>query len=207
MYRLYARPGWGSAAVEAMLALCEAPHEVVDVPRDGDGKLAAWYHEINPLAEVPTLILPDHSVMTESSAMLILLGEAFPGAGLAPAAGAPLRARFLRWMAFLATSVYGSDLRYYYAPRFSSDPAAAPGIKAKAAEQMARQLAVAAQALGEGPFMLGERMSALDLYLAMLTSWAPDVPVLYASHANLERLCARVAADPVVARVWERNGM
>ena len=40
---------------------------------------------------------------------------------------------------------------------------------------MMQEFAIYADALGEGPFMLGERMSAVDIYAAMLCSWAPDM--------------------------------
>ena len=45
---------------------------------------ADFLHRLNPRAEVPALVLPDKSVMTESAAILIYLAERFPRAGLAP---------------------------------------------------------------------------------------------------------------------------
>ena len=113
MFKLFARKGAGSMAIEAMLAECGARHEVEDLTRDESGSLPKWFHEINPRAEVPTLILPDHSVMTESAAILIYLGDAFPEAGLAPAIASPLRPRYLRWLAFMAAAMaslsFGSE--------------------------------------------------------------------------------------------------
>ena len=207
MFKLYARKGAGSAAIEAMLALCGAPYVVEDVPRLADGSIPPSFYRINPRGEVPVLILTDDSTMTESAAMLIYLGDQFPAAGLAPPLASPPRPRYLRWMLFLATTVYLSDLRMYYPARYTTDPAAAPGIKAKAIAAMARELAILADAIGQGPFILGETMSAADIYAAMLASWAPDVPALYASHPNIRTLCERVAAVPAIAQAWARNGM
>lgn len=207
MFKLYARKGAGSAAIEAMLALCGAPYVVEDVPRLADGSIPPSFYRINPRGEVPVLILPDDSTMTESAAMLIYLGDQFPAAGLAPPLASPPRPRYLRWMLFLATTVYLSDLRMYYPANYTTDPAAAPGIKAKAIAAMVRELAILADAIGRGPFILGETMSAVDIYAAMLASWAPDVPALYASHPNIKVLCERVAAVPAVAQAWARNGM
>ncbi len=58
MYRLFARPGAGSMAVEAMLAECGASYVIEDVLRQADGSIPADYHRINPRGEVPTLICP-----------------------------------------------------------------------------------------------------------------------------------------------------
>ena len=129
-----------------------------------------------------------------------------PDACLAPPAGAADRARFLRWLVYLASALYGSDLRLFYPHRYTTDAAGAEGIKARAAETMMQEFAIYAEALGEGPFMLG-RLSALDIYAAMLCSWAPDVAALFAAHPNLRRMYDAVLENEAVARVWERNGV
>ena len=109
----------------------------------------------------------------------------------------PLRARYLRWMLYFATAVYMADLRMYYPARHSTDAGHADAIKAKAIEDMERDYDIFAEALGEGPFILGPSMSAVDIYAAMLISWAPDVPQLFARHANIKRLYDLVAARPL----------
>jgi glutathione S-transferase/GST-like protein len=50
-------------------------------------------------------------------------------------------------------------------------------------------------------------MSAVDIYAAMLVTWAPDVAALFARHPNLKIMHDRVAARPAIAAVWARNGM
>ena len=207
MFKLYAKKGAGSAAVEAVLALCGAPHEIVDLQRDSSGAFPAVLNRVNPKGEVPTLVLPDDSIMTESAAILIHLADIFPQAGLAPAVLSPLRPRYLRWMLFLATTVYMSDLRMYYPERYTADPAAAAGIKAKAVAGMEGEFAILSDAVGEGPFILGTGMSAVDIYAAMLATWVLDIGALFARHPNIKTLHDRVAAVPAVAKVWARNGM
>ena len=207
MYKLYARNGAGSVAVEAALSIGGFPYEVEVLERLPDRSFPPSFRKINPRAEVPTLVLPDHSVMTESAAMLIYLADMAPGAGLGPAPSAPERAQFLRWMIFLATTVYMSDLRLYYPERYTTDAAGSAGVKAKALAGMNAEFAILAEALGKGPFMLGERMSVLDVYAAMLASWVPDMVELFGRHANLKTLYDRVVSVPAVAKVWARNGM
>lgn len=205
MYKLYARKGAGSLAVEAMLALCGAPHHIEDLPRAADGSFPEFFRRLNPRAEVPTLMLPDGSIMTESAAIMILLGDVFPEAGLAPLVTSPQRPRYLRWMVYLATTVYMSDLRFYYPARYTTDPSAAAGIKAQAGEGMAKELAVYAEALGQGPFLLGPEICAVDIYATMLVSWAPDMEALFAANPNLGAMYEKVIAHPVISAVWKRN--
>lgn len=207
MYTLYARNTAGSMAPEALLAACGAPFRVVILERGPDGSFEDFFHRINPKAEVPTLVLPDDSVMTESAAIMIHIADLFPACGFAPAIGSPDRARYLRWMVYLATTVYMSDLRLFYPARYSTDAAAAEGISARAAAMMEAEFAIYSDALGTGPFILGGQMSAVDIYAAMLCTWVPDMQQLFARHANLSRMYEAVLASPSIRAVWDRNGV
>ncbi len=207
MFKLYARPNAGSAAIEALLAECGAAFEIIDILREPDGTIPRSYQQINPRGEVPSLRLADNSIMTESAAIMIYLADLHPAAGLAPSVTSPLRPRYLRWMLYFATSVYMADLRMYFPARHSADAGDADAIKAKAIDDMERDYDIFADALGEGPFILGPAMSAVDIYAAMLIAWAPDVAELFARHGNIKRLYDLVAARPLIAKVWARNEM
>jgi glutathione S-transferase len=206
MYTLYARNGAGSVAVEALLAACGADYKVVVLDRKPDGSFEDFFLAINPKAEVPTLVLPDGSVMTESAAMMIHIAEQFPKAGLAPMPGEAGRAQFLRWQVYLSAALYGSDLRLFYPHRFTADASGADGVKARAAEMMMHEFGIYADALGNGTFMLG-KLSAVDIYAAMLCTWAPDMGELFERHPNLKRMYDAVLANDAVKKVWTRNEM
>jgi glutathione S-transferase len=207
MYKLYARKGAGSAAVEAFLAGLGVDHEIVEVEKNRDGTFPDWFMAINPRAEIPALELSDKSLMTESAAMMIHLADAHPEAGLAPTVGTPARAQYLRWLLYMASAAYNSDLRMYYPQRYSLDPSHADGIKAKAIIDLARDFDIFAKEMGEGPFILGDKMCAADIYVAMLLVWSNDVDGLFAKHPKLKRLYDGVSALPAVRKAWDRNGM
>ena len=79
-------------------------YEEVDYTQDGperDRLLA-----LNPLGQVPTLVLPNDEVMTESAAIILLLHDRAPHAELAPPGGSPLLPRFLRWLLFINAEIY-----------------------------------------------------------------------------------------------------
>ncbi len=207
MYKLYARAGSGSAAVEALLAELGAPFELIDVPRNPDKSIPDWFREINPRGEVPALMLPDGSTMTESAAMMIYLADCFPAKRLAPDFDHPARAQYLRWMVYLAAGPYISDLRMFYPDRYSEDASHVAGIKAKAIVDLNRDFDVLAHGLGQGPYLLGTDFSAVDIYAALLISWSDDIPKLLGRHANLKRLFGLVAARALVAPIWARNNI
>ena len=139
--------------------------------------------------------------------MMIYLADCYPAAGLAPSQASAARAQYLRWMVYLAAAPYATDLRMYYPQRYSTNPGHAESIKQKAIIDLNRDFDVLASRMGEGPFVLGEKLSAVDLYAAMLLSWSDDVGGLFKRQPKLARLFGAVAAEPVVKQVWQRHGI
>lgn len=206
-YKLYARPNTGSAAVEAVLEEAELLYDLVDVEQEPDGRLTGSVGALNPLRQVPVLVLPNGEVITESCAIVIYLADLQAPDRLAPRPSSPNRARFLRWMVFLAANTYMADLRFYRPARFTDDAQGAEAVRRAARQSMARDFEILVGVLGEAPWFLGDTFSALDIYAAMIVSWAPDVPELFARQPTLQAHFRRVAARPTVAPVWARHGM
>jgi glutathione S-transferase len=205
MFTLYCRPNSGSVVVEALLELSGVKYRLIESARDASGGPPADLLRLNPLGQVPTMILPDDSVMTESGAMVLYLADKFPQMKLAPAISSPKRAAYLRWLMFLATNIYMTDLEVYYPERHSTDATHGPAIRAAALAQMARQWEIFAAVLGEGPFILGAEMTAVDVYAAMIADWNVDMPSFFAKHPNVQRMYQKVLQKPVFAKVWARN--
>ena len=101
-YVVYGQKGTGSVPVEATLLLLGEPYELLqpapsEKPAAGDLSEAEMAR-VNPMQQVPALILPNGELMTESAAILIHLADSHPLARLAPAPDDPGRPAFLRWM-------------------------------------------------------------------------------------------------------------
>jgi glutathione S-transferase len=206
-YKLYGRPGSGSSVCEAMLELSGLPYEVIDLESWDKDAAPAELLALNPLGEIPALILPGGSVMTESAAITLFLADLSPAAGLAPPLNDPHRARYLRWMAYLAANSYMTARRFYYPDRYSADAGGAAGIKAAALERWDLEWSAYSDALAGGPYILGEKMCAADLYAAMLLSWDLDMETLLKRHPNLRVLYERVASLPALQEIWNRHGV
>jgi glutathione S-transferase len=192
-------------APQALLEEVGAAYEKIPVDTEkGEHKTAAFL-AVNPMGQIPALVLPDGTVMTESGAMLVHITDCHPEAGLAPAPASSDRAHFLRWLFFLASSVYSTDLRVYYAERHSTDPAAAEGIREAAVAELDDQFAILNDALAGRRYLLGERFSAVDIYLWMLARWAPDPERLLKNAPGVAALADRVQQRPAIARIWPEH--
>ena len=55
------------------------------------------------------------------------------------------------------------------------------------------------------PWFLGRELTALDLYLAVMTRWRPRRP-WFAEHCpKVHAVALRADGEPRLAKVWERN--
>jgi GST-like protein len=203
-YRLYGAPGWGSVLVEAALARAGAPFSFEDVSGfDGPGAARDRLLQVNPLAQVPTLIRPEGTVMTESAAIILHLAEAFPEAGLAPAHGDPARPAFLRRLVWLVASVYPTFTFGDYPERWA--PGAEDELRARVMDHRKALWRQWEAELGEGPWALGERFSALDIYLSAMTRWRPRRDWFARECPRLAAIARRADAEPDLSPVWIRN--
>ena len=91
--------------MEAALRIAGAPYRVVDAASWQPGPGLDELRTVNPLAQVPTLVLPEGTVMSESAAILAVLGLRYPDSGLLPADPA-VRARSLRGLVYIAANCY-----------------------------------------------------------------------------------------------------
>jgi glutathione S-transferase len=201
-YTLYSHDGSGGFAVEAALVKAGAAHKVVTVDTGKGEQNRPEFVAINPMRQVPVLVLPDGTTMTESAAIVVHLANAFPDKGLAPKPATAAHAGFLRWMFFMAANLYEGDLRYFYAERYTTDPAGAAGVKNAGAAHMKKSFAVVEDALDQGPFLCGAVLTMADVYLAMLTAWSPE-PI---ASPRLLAVIRAVIADPQIAPLWLRHG-
>jgi GST-like protein len=192
---LHGRPGWGSAIVEAQLCWYGLPFRTEDC---GDLLASEAARErlrpLNPLAQVPVLVLPDGQVLTESAAITLHLADLSGRDDLVPGPKAPERAAFLRWLVFLVANVYPTFTYGDIPERFVKAEGAAAGFREEL-DALVRRLWTAVEAAAGTPHFLGARFSALDLYLAVMTRWRPG-RAWFAEHAP--RL--RAAADAASAR-------
>ena len=200
-YRLYNRVGSGGFVAEAALAMADAPYELEELDSKPGTPLPESFRATNPWRQVPTLVLPDGSTLTETAAILIHIAACFPDKGLAPPPGTPEHAAFLRWMVFTNVNIYEAVLRRSYPSRYTTDPDSIESTQEAAIARMGDALTVLENAINPGPFLLGETMSVADIYVAMLFVWfrgTIDAP-------RLTALTEGVRQHSVVGPIWRRH--
>ena len=199
-YHLYNRLGSGGFVVEAALTLADADFGLTELDSTVGTPLPKSFRETNPWGQVPTLILPDGTKMTESTAILIHLAACFPEKELAPAPGTSDHAYFLRWTVFAGVNLYESVVRRGYPFRFTDDDEGHKAIRTAAIRRMGEALLVIEGHI-KGPFLLGENMSLADIYIAMFFIWHRgeiDAPRLFA-------LTNKVRSDRAIGPIWRRH--
>lgn len=205
MFRLYWSRNTGAFAVEATLALANADYELVTVDTKSGAHRQDDYLSVNPRMQVPTLRLPDDTVITESAAILLYLADIFPDAHLLPPAGSPARAQAYRWLVFMSANIYEADLRYYYSERYAGEGGNQEGVQTAALAHLNRNLGIISAYMAGRDTVLDEGWGLCDLYLTMLCQWHPDKDRLYAEHPPLKACVARTLAYPTVARIVDRH--
>lgn len=209
-YILYGDIGSGSAPVEMALAEAGQAVELRSVPLEGDHQLRAEYRALNPMGRLPTLVLPDGTVMTESLAILVTIADRHPEAGLLPPPGDSGRAVALRWMALLAGEFYPHVTRYDYPGRFGADASQHEALRVRAREMGRETLQVieahaGLRGAGAAPFLLGERFTVADIYLAVLSRWMDGRSWTPANLPRIEAQAQAVAARPAIAPIWKKH--
>jgi glutathione S-transferase len=205
MYKLYWAKDSGAMTPQALFEEMGVEYEKIVIDMSKDEQHSDEFLSINPMGQIPALVLPDGTLMTETAAIVLQLVDLHPEAKLAPPAGSRERAHFLRWLLFLASALYPAIMRVYYSDRYSTDPQAAEGIKAAAETELDRQFAIIEAALDPGPYLLGETFSAVDIFLWMLIGWHLDPPRLLETAPRLRRLSELVHARPAIARIWPEH--
>jgi GST-like protein len=205
-YKLYGRPGWGSAIVEAQLVWYGLPftfEAVGDLLKSADARAALA--KVNPLAQVPTLVMPDGAVMSESAAITLLLADAASGKeSLVPEPGAPERAKFLRWLIFLVANIYPTFTYADDPARFVSVASAQEPFRS-ATDAYCQLLWRQAEGQAGAPWFLGERFSALDIYIDVMSRWRPKRGWFEMQAPRLFGIIRRTDQVPKLRDMWARN--
>jgi glutathione S-transferase len=142
-------------------------------------------------------------VLFESAAICLHLVDRHPGAGLAPAVGSAERAHFYKWLIHFTNTIQPEYLTYFYPERSVDEPAAIPSVKATAEVRLGGMFDVVEHALREGgPYLLGEHMSAADLFLLMLCRWGRMLAHPPRERPAIGRLIRLLSERPAVARTF-----
>ena len=207
MYKLYYDSDRANMAPHAALEEIGVPFELVRVDVEKGEHHSAAYRKVHPHSRVPALVHGD-LVMYESAAILMYLCDRHPEAGLAPAIDAPERGLYLQWIAHLTNTVQEAVMHWYHPDFYVPDEGSCAALKADAERRLDGSWAYFDAVLAKpGPYLLGERFSAPDLFFTMLTRWTQDMAKPATSYENVRRCAELVCARPAYRRMMRAEGL
>ena len=197
MYTLYGKTGSGSAAIEAALTLTRQPFRIVETATWEQNDAYAELLAVNPLGQIPTLVLDDGTALSESAAILIHLGTVHDDSTLLP--------RDLS-----AANCYAAISIIDYPERWcaeaDADEAVKERIRAGTRARLHRHWEMFADVFSATPCLGGSDLSALDLLAAVVSKWSGARQHLArhrpAFHETLQRIESGPDVAPIFARHW-----
>ena len=203
-YRLYYSPSTASMAVHWALIELGVPFETerLDIAI-GDQRKPA-YLKLNPMGRVPTLMV-DGRPYIESTALLMLLAERHPQAGLGPPPGDPQRAKWLETMVWFANNLQSAQRDWFYADK-DGEPSGAAAVRDLARRRIdAAWPRLAGQFADGRAFLFGDRPGAADFLAAMLMRWSRNMPHPANEQPALAAYLARMGALPSYVELCRRE--
>jgi glutathione S-transferase len=196
MITLYHRPKTRSTRFIFLLEELEAPYQIRRVTtQTGDDRRAAGPENPHPHGKVPAISY-DGTFVFESPAMALYLTDQFPKNQLGPLPGQRARGPYLSWLSY-----YSGVLEPALMCKFMNIEA--PRATAGWAP-LADSVAAIMKVLAAGPYMLGERFSAVDVLYGTTFAMFAQSPMVPKS-AILDEYVRRTVTRPAFGRAQARD--
>ncbi len=202
MYKLYWSEGTASLAPQIVLEEAGVEFEIVVTDTAKSEHTKSEFLAINPFGKIPALILPNGTVMTEAAAICLYLIEQHDLDHLAPKPKSSERAEFLRWIIYLTNTIQENYKRYYYCDCFIPEGGDIDGFRKIAIKDLIEFWKPVESALkkNNGAFMLGEKLSLLDIYITMLITWFQPMDELLSIYPSLKNCYDETNKNTSVAK-------
>lgn len=204
MYKLFYALRSASMGVRVMLEEIGAPYELIESTTDRSKPRPPEQLAVNPNGWVPVLTWED-GAMYECAAITLFLCDRHADAALAPAIDDPARALYLQTLVYFSSSVQNAFQLTYYPDRFADKPDDEASAERRGKRRLRETWKVIDDQIGDRKWLLGDKFSAADIYLFMLTTWLrsdrmhPSVE----EFPNVRRIADEILQRPSVQMVYE----
>jgi glutathione S-transferase len=192
MLQLYFWPMACSLAcrIALMEAGIEARYHLTDIWKKTVTDDGSDFFAVSAKGAVPVLVLENGETLTENAAVLQYIADLKPELGLAPPPGHADRYRLQEWLSFIGGEIHKAFLfpTFWY-----KDDAA----KAAARERIGKSVTIAADHLAQRPYLVGDRFTVADGYLAWSLLLLGRGGVDVANWPSLVDYLARIQARPL----------
>lgn len=199
-YHLYGSPGSGSALAELFLTAAKIPFKLTEIDW---GKRKSWgkvFGKYNPLLQVPTLVIDRKQVMTESLSIAVHCDSR--GAKLIPKGKSA--DEFWRWAIFMVANIYPTFTYRDNADQFAKGKAAQDYMSKKIMRRR-KKLWLQMENEAQSPWFLGNKMSAIDYYIAVMNRWTPGKAWFEKNCPRLTKIASKVEARKAEGAIIRRH--
>lgn len=203
-YKLFYAEGSAAQGVQMVLEELGQPYELIQSTTDRSKPRPPEQLKVNPNGWVPVLMY-DNTGMYECAAITIFLCDRHSEVNLAPKIDDPNRGLFLQTLVYFSNSVQTAFQTNYYPDRFADLPPDEESAQRRGVRRLRETWNVINDQIGYNKWLLGDRFSAADLYLFMLTTWlAPNRghPTVD-EFPNVKRIADMVMARPSAQHVYK----
>jgi len=185
-----------------LLEELELDYKIISHTRDPQTNLAPEsLLSVHPLGKSP-LIRDGEVTLIESGAIIEYIVRKYGNGRLAPAESSPEWVRYLQWMHYCEGSAMLPLMMTLYFRRLGD---AGKPLEPRITSESQRHIGYLNSELGEGPYFLGDELSAADVHLSFPIQLARMLYGLDA-YPNLAGFLDRIHARPAYRRAVEKGG-
>jgi GST-like protein len=205
---LYGTRGSGSAAVEMAFRACGITWKHVDAASWKPASAVEQLAHANPLVQIPTVHLPDGTILTESAAILLHLALAMPQGRLLPESPGA-RAQAIRGLAFIAANCYAAVSIVDFPERWTtaSTKAAHEEVREGARQRLFHHWEIFADMFVPSPYLSGDGPGALDYLAVVVSMWCGARDHIAKNRPSFAETLRRIqlhdAVEPVFRQHWD----
>jgi len=170
MLTLYYAPNTCALASHIALEQAGAEYRAVRLDFARNQQRSPGYLRINPKSRVPALVT-DQGVLTETPAILQYIAQRYPDAKLAPLDDVFALARMNAFNSYLCSTVHVAHAHRMRGYRWADEPEAIAAMQKKVPQTVGDCFELIEAEMLQGPWVLGQRYSASDIYLFTLARW------------------------------------
>lgn len=156
---------------------------------------------VNPIGQVSTMVLPDDTVLTETSVCLLWVQSQSENSDFRRDPNSPDYYQMLRWINFCSTELHSKLLRIVFYDE------ATDGVKENFRQLAKTRLVRLDEHLTDRHVLVGDSLSAADAYLFWFLTLSEKAGVSIDPYPNLSAYFARHAAHEEVSALLSEDGL
>ena len=169
-YNLYYDQLSAAEGIRVLLEEIGLPYKLIPSFKDRSKPRPVEQLEINPNGWLPVLTW-EKTGMYECAAITLFLCDKYPESNLAPLPNEPERAVFLQTLIYFSNSVQTAFQTFHYPDRFVDKQQIEANAQRRGIQRLRETWNVVNEKIDDKVWILGNRFSAVDIYLFMLTTW------------------------------------